>query len=186
MSDFGAGTLRVSEGERRFENLIRAGLIVSVDHAKKRAVVRIGGDEKDTYIETKGLPWVTGRAGENRDWDPPEPGEQVLVLSPSGDPAQGWIVPGAYTSAHGAPSEDPDVKRYEFKDGCFIEYDRKAHKLRAILPAAGIVEIEAPGGVRIKGDVTVDGDVVATGISLVHHLHGQVYPGSGVSGEPVP
>lgn len=55
----------------------------------------------------------------------------------------------------------------------------------------GIVKITAPTGVEIvtplakfSADVEVAGDVVASGISLVNHIHGGVQPGSGNSGPP--
>jgi phage baseplate assembly protein gpV len=35
----------------------------------------------------------------------------------------------------------------------------------------GILEINAPAGIKINGDVTVSGDVVANGISLTSHVH---------------
>ena len=39
------------------------------------------------------------------------------------------------------------------------------------LTQGGVVNITAPGGVNIDGSVTVSGDVVASGISLVNHIH---------------
>lgn len=47
----------------------------------------------------------------------------------------------------------------------------------------GVVEIEAPL-TQVTGNVTVSGDVIASGISLVGHVHGQVQPGAGTSGVP--
>ena len=38
---------------------------------------------------------------------------------------------------------------------------------------------------HVTGDVTVDGDVVASGISLVHHVHSGIMPGPANTGEPV-
>lgn len=56
--------------------------------------------------------------------------------------------------------------------------------------ASGTVVRVTPTGVTItltSGNVTVTGgDVVADGISLKHHRHGGVQPGSGETGEPVP
>jgi phage baseplate assembly protein gpV len=39
------------------------------------------------------------------------------------------------------------------------------------LTQGGAVNIVAPGGVNIAGNVTVSGDVVSSGISLVNHIH---------------
>lgn len=48
------------------------------------------------------------------------------------------------------------------------------------LTQGGAVNITAPGGVNINGNVTVSGDVVASGKSLVNHTH------KGVHGETSP
>lgn len=39
------------------------------------------------------------------------------------------------------------------------------------LTQGGAVNITAPGGVNINGSVAVSGDVVASGVSLVNHIH---------------
>ncbi|MBA1443516.1 MAG: phage baseplate assembly protein [Gammaproteobacteria bacterium] len=46
------------------------------------------------------------------------------------------------------------------------------------------IEITAPQGLEIIGDVNVTGDVIANGISLVNHTHGGVEPGGGNTGAP--
>lgn len=46
-------------------------------------------------------------------------------------------------------------------------------------------QTEITGEVHIVGNVTVDADVVASGISLVHHIHDGVIPGPATTGEPV-
>ncbi len=57
------------------------------------------------------------------------------------------------------------------------------------------VDIDAEGAVTVKSPVGItldtplvsvpNGDVVASGVSLVHHVHGQTMPGPGTTGEPV-
>lgn len=47
------------------------------------------------------------------------------------------------------------------------------------------VSIAAAGNVTMTGTLTVTGDVIANGISLVHHIHNGVQPGSGNTGQPV-
>lgn len=187
---------RQVEAERRIANLIMAGTIASVDHAAARVRVQVGD------LLTAPLPWLSSRAGQDRAWWPPEVGEQVLLLSPSGDPAQGWVLTGAYQDSAPAPSEDPDVCRVAFKDGAVIEYDRKAHKLSASLPAGSTALLVADGGLTIQGPVTIEGDVDVTGevsvdggvtasddvkagdISLQKHVHGGVQAGGATTGAP--
>lgn len=48
---------------------------------------------------------------------------------------------------------------------------------------AGTLTLDVPT-LHVTGDITCDGDVTASGISLVDHLHGGVQPGSGTTGVP--
>jgi hypothetical protein len=45
--------------------------------------------------------------------------------------------------------------------------------------------LNAPAGATVNGNVVVDGDVVADGISLIHHLHSGVQSGGSYTGPPV-
>ena len=61
------------------------------------------------------------------------------------------------------------------------------------LHVTGDIEINVTGtaniiaaGVNIKGDVTVDGDVIANGVSLSTHQHGGVTSGSASTATPIP
>lgn len=109
------------------------------------------------------LPWIPARAGNDRDWDPPSDGEQVLILSPSGELAAGVVLPSLYRRAHPAPESDPGKHTRLYRDGARIEYDAGAHKLKAQLPAGGTAELVADGGVSVTGNVTVAGNVAVTG-----------------------
>jgi phage baseplate assembly protein V len=169
---------------RRLENLIRLGTIAEVDPKPPRCRVKTGG------LLTGWLPWFAVRAGEDREWDMPSVGEQCVVFSPSGNPAVGVVFVGFYSDACPAPDDSPTRHRRTYRDGAILDYDTASHTLRALLPAGGQVEIEAPGGVTILGDVVITGlvtvseDVVAAGISLVKHVHGGVLVGSAKTDKP--
>lgn len=176
--------MNIADLIRRLENMIRFGTVAEVDPAKPRCRVKTGG------ITTAWLPCFTLRAGEDRTWDPPSVGEQCIVFSPSGDPATGAVLVGLNSDAFPAPDNNPKRHRRTYRDGAVIEYDTESHTLRATLPNGGQVDIVAPGGVTILGDVTVTGlvtvseDVVAAGISLVQHVHGGVMSGGATTGGP--
>lgn len=89
-----------------------------------------------------------------------------------------------------------------FSDGCLVEYDTIANKLKII--TAGDIEITADSGVKITassvqvtGNVDVEGSISATDsisadievsageIKLSTHKHIGVQPGAGVSGIPL-
>jgi hypothetical protein len=48
----------------------------------------------------------------------------------------------------------------------------------------GSIDIAAPGGVNITGNVSVSGDVIVGGISVKNHVHGGVLAGGDDSGTP--
>ncbi len=172
-------TFEQAEAERLLANLIRPGRVIAVDHPAARVKFESGD------LQTGWRPWFTGRAGSTRDWDPPTIGEQGVLFSPFGDPAQGFVLIGLYQDAHPAPSQDEGVHRCEYPDSAVTEYDHANHKLRITLPPGATLELVASGGVTIAGDVTVNGDVIADGVSLKNHIHGGVEPGGGNTGEPV-
>lgn len=154
---------------RRLENLIRLGTIAAVEGTRCRVQ---SGD-----LLTDWLPWFAKRAGEDRDWDAPSEGEQCMLFSPSGEPALGVALVGLYSDQFDAPDDNPNRRRRTYRDGAVVEYDTETHTLRATLPAGGRVEVVAPGGIALTGDVAIDGtvtvsqDVIASGISLVEHTH---------------
>lgn len=188
----------MSDLPRLIENLLRCGVIASVDHAAAKCRVRVGG------LLTPPVPWIEGRAGLARTWWAPSVGEQVMLLCPGGDPARGVALRGLYTDVAGRPDGFGDSAHgVVYDDGAVVVYDPETHLLRATLPGGAKVQIVAPGGIEVTGDtkitgklhvtedVTVDAkvtasvDVVSNGISLVKHPHKNVQPGPGLSGEPV-
>ncbi len=164
---------------RRLENLLRPGTVQAVDHAAARVRVASGD------LLTDWLPWFERRAGTTRSWSPPTIGEQCLLLCPGGELAAGMVLVGLHSDDIPPLSDSPDLHRVEHPDGAVIDYDQAAHVLRATLPAGATVNITAPGGITLDTPlVTVTGDVVASGISLVGHNHGGVTPGGGQTGVP--
>jgi len=95
-------------------------------------------------------------------WHAPEVGEQVVVLSPSGELNQGVVLAGLFQTAHPHPVNTPEKQHILYKDGAVIEYDRELHHLKAILPAGATTELVSDGGVAFKGDLHVDGNITST------------------------
>lgn len=153
--------------QRRAANLVRYGTVVSVNPAAGTARVTYGGD-----TESADLPISSARSGGARVWSPVVVGEQVMVLCPSGDTAQGVIACSVPCNAFPAPSGDGSTYQINLPSGVVISI------------SGGAIHITAPGKVIITGDVEVSGDVVASGISLVHHKHGGVASGVNLTAEP--
>jgi len=86
----------VEDLNRRVANLMREGRITGVDYDRGVATVDMDG------LPSREMPWVQ-RAGTVKDWNPPSVGERVTVMSPTGDPGQGLILPGGWSDQNPAP-----------------------------------------------------------------------------------
>lgn len=176
--------MNIADLARLLENIVRFGTVEAVQMQPPRVQVKSGN------ITTAWRPWLNLRAGADREWDPPTIGEQVVLLSPSGNLAQGVVLTGLFSDLIPANGEREGLHRRTYRDGAVIEYDSIAHRLAAILPDGGQAELKATGGITILGDVDITGlvtvseDVIAAGISLVNHRHGGVQAGSANTGVP--
>jgi phage baseplate assembly protein V len=173
-----------TEHDRQLGNLVMLGVIKELDEAN--ALVRVDVDG----LVTDWIPFTAARAGAGvREWLPPEVGEQVVMLSPYGDPAQGVVLGSVYQDAHAAPANVKTTKRTEFADGAFIQYDREGHKYDIDVPAGGAITlrigqttlkledgqatlttpkcvVDSPDS-QFTGNVTIDGDATVNGSTAV-------------------
>jgi phage baseplate assembly protein V len=120
-----------AELERLIANLVRIGEIAELDEANARVKVSVCG------LTTDWLPWLTARAGATRTWSAPRPGEQVIVLSPYGDPAQGVVLPSIYQDDHAAPATSKDKETTVFPDGTAFEYDSASNTYTQTVAGSG-------------------------------------------------
>jgi phage baseplate assembly protein V len=171
-----------AETDRRLGNLVRIGTVAQLNAAQALVTVDLGD------LVTDWLPWIAARAGGNRHWAAPEPGEQVLVLSPSGELAQGIVLPAIYQDAFPANAASADIERTTYGDGSTVEYNRAAHRLTVNVGAGTVVvncsQATVNGNVQVNGSVNVTGDVVAGGISLINHTHPGVSRGGARTDPP--
>ena len=176
--------IQLADLARRVANMIRTGRIAEVDHAAARVRVQSGD------LLTEWLPWQTRRAGNTLTWCPPTVGEQVMILSPSGEPAAGMVIPALYCQDHPAPDNSPDTHVTKYPDGAVISYNHATGALVAsgiqtgLVQASDQVKVDAPltiftGAVTVQGLLTyqagmhgtggeggaaiIDGDIHATG-----------------------
>lgn len=139
---------------RRLANIIRLGQIFEIDYAVAKARIKIGD------LETDWLPWITANSGANKDWNPPEIDEQVIVLSPCGELNQGIIFPSLYRG--NAPENSGNIQSVTFADGSKISFDRSSGNLTldvkgsANIKVAGNAQIEATN-ITLKGNVDLGG-----------------------------
>ena len=180
-----ANLIDLVELARRAANAIRYGAIHDVDHAKALARVAYAKGEEGNPVLTGWLPFWTRMAGEDVDWRPPSPGEQAIILSPSGELASGVILAGVSTRDFKAPDASPHKHVVVYRDGARIEYDAEEHALSAVLPDGAIamiapehlilergessivldddgIAVTAPA-IRLDGPVTINGSLAASG-----------------------
>lgn len=148
-----------AELARRLENLIRLGRIKTITPSQPFPTVTVDLGE----ITTAEIRYLNLRAGDDKTWDPPSIGEEVLVLSPCGVLEMGVAIAGLNNESNPAPSNDLNKNIRIFADGCLISYDVSSHALEAILPAGGTAVITALGGITINGDTTINGNVQVNG-----------------------
>lgn len=186
---FGAsGAFDSKEHERRIDNTCQVGIIIEARYSEKGCpsepdqpnftnedcngsfrgpLYRVQiGDHKRYWI-----PQLFLRCGNDQEYWAFEKGEQVVVLCPTGDPRQGFVI-GALASNDFRPPTGIDdetvdsrpwretVHRRRYKDGYFWQYDRKAHKETKTFPDGSSVIYEQIGGktrltVSCRGKITI-------------------------------
>ncbi|BBE51140.1 Baseplate assembly protein [Ferriphaselus amnicola] len=174
-----------TELARRLKNLIRIGTVDEVSLAPRpRCRVLVDG------ALTGWMQMSMKRAGTTRRWEPLTVGEQVVILSPSGTAEAGVVIPlGLYSNAIAPATHSPDVDETTYPDGAVIRYNHVTGALSATGIQTATVQADTQVTVdcpltHYTGNIVCDGDVVASGISLINHTHGAVMPGAGSTGAP--
>jgi len=138
-----------AELERRLANVIRIGTVIAADYSGAKVIVRCDD------IRTDWLPWITHRAGNDRDWWAPDIGEQVLVLAPSGQMDAAVVLPALYSDASPEPAASADIHTIRYGNGDTVTHDRAAGSWH--VQCAGPVTVVAGGAVTVQApSVTLD------------------------------
>lgn len=124
---------QTGEHDRMLGNMLMVGVVELLDEEK--ALVRVDVDG----LLTDWIPWGVRRAGADSEWWAPEPGEQVLVGCPYGDPSQGVVICSLYRDLYPAPANLKTKRRVAFADGSSVEYDREAHTLTVAVGTGSVV-----------------------------------------------
>ena len=122
--------------DRMLAGLLIPCYVVAVDLVDAKVRVTDGGDWTSAWVR-----WHSLAAGKARHWRAPSIGEQGMLVSPSGEPAQGTFVPGLYGNAGDRPDNRDHVEVWRFDDGGSIVYDWAANSYTIKLPT-GTVNIE--------------------------------------------
>lgn len=96
---------RLSELERRMNNMFRPAKVTEIDPAKGMAKVSYAKDEDGNDVVSTWVPW-TESAGAVKTWSPPSPGEQIILISPSGEIGpHSWITRGGFSNENPQPHD---------------------------------------------------------------------------------
>ncbi|TNI43035.1 phage baseplate assembly protein V [Aeromonas dhakensis] len=174
---------------RKIDDLIRIGTVTEVRSGECR-------------VETKGnhtnwRPYLVLRAGRTRRRMRPSVGEQVILLSLSGDLRNAFVLAGIYQDAHPEPLADDDngdLDRTEYPDGAVIEYNPTTGELTA--SGIKIATINASVAVNLitplvecsellKAKRVISETANVGNIEVTTHKHKDTMPGNGTSGGPV-
>lgn len=162
---------RVFELERRAANRKRTGTVQEVDLKKGVARVLIESDGERPFL-SPAMPWKEIAAGGISTHIPPTIGQQVDVVSESGDLTDGIIDFSTHSNANPRPHDGPE----------------------AVVVHGATRFVISDGKVDITADVTVNGNLQVNGKSMRHneknvgdsHTHGGIEPGGANTDEPNP
>ena len=130
---------------RLIENLIKQGTVADCNPAAGRVRVRHGG------LTTDWLPYFVPASGGVSVHRPPSVGENCLVLSPSGEPANGIVLCGLASSQHQQPGSSADDTIIRFPDGATAQYNH----------AAGHLDLSGIKTVAVQADTSLTVDCPA-------------------------
>ena len=137
--------LPICDLQRRMANMIRRGRVHSVDFEQSPPRVKV---EYERNAVTGWLPWISGRESNQHrtDWEPLAIGEQVIILSESGDLSAGVVLPSLPDATSPVPSTSPDEHVSRYEDGTTFTYNRKTHTLS--------IDVQGDANLHTTGNVT--------------------------------
>lgn len=159
---------RLAEGERRARNRKRTGKVSEVDYKKGVARVQLSAQDGKAYL-SPWMPWKEIAAGGIKSHIPPTVGEQVDVVSESGDLTDAVIDMSTPSNANPRPHDGPEA--VITKGGSTVTISDGAVVIKAgKIVLDGDVHLGGEGGklVHRKGDVDSDGDAAVGSASRVY------------------
>jgi phage baseplate assembly protein V len=141
--------------------LLRVGVVDSTNPAK--ATVRVRFADQASVI-TWNCQVLYPKTNQDKAYWMPDIGDHVMVLSLPYGPSQGFVVGAIYSSADKTPVSSQDKRHVLFKDGTYLEYDRKTHNLSGhIKGKVDGLTVDENAKIDVGGDVaeTVGGSVNA-------------------------
>lgn len=144
-----------AELNRKIANIIKQGVIDESDPAK--ALVRV----KHGELTTDWLPYFVPFAGGVSVHRPPSVGENCIILSPSGETANGMVLCGMASTLFPSPAQSADETVVQFPDGATVNYNHSTGQMT--LKAVAKLTIDAPDTL-ITGNVVIQKQTTSNGL----------------------
>jgi phage baseplate assembly protein V len=138
------------EPERTTTSVFRVGLVQAQDIQNCR--VRVTFPDRNQLVSWW-LPVVMGKTQNDKIYNIPDLGEQVVCLMDSHD-EDGAVLGAIYSSADTTPVQSADKWHATMKDGSTFEYDRSTHTLAVNVVTTGTINITVNGG---SANITANG-----------------------------
>lgn len=155
--------------------MMRFGFISALQPDTGKARVRFPEDG----IVSDWLPLIQPKTKGDKYYYMPDEGEHVACMMD--EHLESGVILGAIYSKANTPGahQGKDIFSIEFSDGTFIKYDRGEGKLT--LNCVGKIEIETPdaeikGPLKVTGNITANGEVIARAASLSISLSTHNHP----------
>jgi phage baseplate assembly protein V len=136
---------RIAALEARVNQMVRVGVVTSVYDAAGTVRVRL---PDSAGVISKPLRVLFAKTRDNKSYDMPDVGEEVLCIFLPIGLQQGFVLGAMYSSEDLVPVTDRDKVHYKAKDGTFFEYDRENHKLT--IDVQGDIEMNATGNFKLQ------------------------------------
>ncbi|WP_336949093.1 phage baseplate assembly protein V [Acinetobacter junii] len=166
---------------RQFQNLAAIGTVIAVDASAGKIRLKIDKNETDW------IPIPTIAAGVVKVWRCPSLGEQFSVTAQGGELTSAVPQISLFSEENPPPTDNPDEVFIQLGEHSFVvnvatgEANFKLTKCTFDVP-----ETIFKGKVHAEQDITSDTDVIAAGVSLVQHPHGNVMNGPSQTSAAIP
>lgn len=132
-------------------DIIRAGHISAINYADGTAQVVY--KDRDNSLSSFMPLWAN-------EYDPPDIDTLVYVMHLPNGGTRGMILPPPYTDGNRPAEGVEGIWRKEFRDGSYLQYDRKERRLDIMCDKVRFVgNVEIEGDVSIRGNLTVGGAI---------------------------
>lgn len=139
--------------QEALKHVVRVGTVTTTDPGA--ATVRVQFHDVDGLV-TWPLRVLRQKTLHDQQYWMPDVGEHVLCLCLPNGAEQGFVVGAFYSAVDAPPVQNQDKHHVLYKDGTWLEYDRKEHKLHGVIKGEVDLEIEQDATLLVKGDADLE------------------------------